>query len=175
MTDLYVLGLLYMKPMSGYDIQMALQEIQIEQWGEVLVGSIYHAIKKLDKQGLIKLHSINQTGLRQRSVYQITEEGIIRYRKLISEELSRLPSLYPSSFYEGLTFLNDCSEPGAKKAIEKQLTALQEQKDILIKQIDAKKNLFQGVLPPVVDLTFQNMLDNLNLQITYVLKILAIL
>lgn len=47
MTKLLVLGLLEEHPMSGYDIQQKISMADAERWGGVLVGSIYHALKKL--------------------------------------------------------------------------------------------------------------------------------
>ena len=48
MTRLLVLGMLKMEPMSGYDIQQLLKLKNADQWGGVLIGSIYHALKKLE-------------------------------------------------------------------------------------------------------------------------------
>ena len=65
MTQLIVLGMIQMKPMSGYDIQVSLQELNAEMWSGVQVGSIYHALKRLEKDGYIKIDSISKTGFRQ--------------------------------------------------------------------------------------------------------------
>ncbi|WP_249529548.1 PadR family transcriptional regulator [Paenibacillus brevis] len=52
MTRLLVLGMLDMKPMSGYDIQQMLQTTDAERWSGVLIGSIYHALKKWIKRAM---------------------------------------------------------------------------------------------------------------------------
>lgn len=72
---MFVLGMLNIQAMSGYDIQQKLLEWNVSIWSEVLVGSIYHALKKLEQKGHISIHSIENTGHRQRAIYQITEKG----------------------------------------------------------------------------------------------------
>ena len=37
--------------MSGYDIKQMLQTMDAKRWGGVLIGSIYYALKKLEKNG----------------------------------------------------------------------------------------------------------------------------
>ncbi len=49
MTKLLVLAILDMKAMSGYDIQQMMQTTDAQRWGAVQVGSIYHALKKLEE------------------------------------------------------------------------------------------------------------------------------
>ena len=66
MTRLLVLGLLDEQPMSGYDIQQKIIGADAERWGGVLVGSIYHALKKLEQEKYIELSGIEQTGHRQK-------------------------------------------------------------------------------------------------------------
>ena len=58
MTQLFVLGALQMRPMSGYDIQLMLQQSEAERWSGVQVGSIYHALKKLEKNQYIEIDKI---------------------------------------------------------------------------------------------------------------------
>lgn len=59
MTRVLVLGLLDVKPMSGYDIQQLLRISDAERWGGVLIGSIYHALKKMEKEGLVVVESLD--------------------------------------------------------------------------------------------------------------------
>ena len=70
MTRLLVLGMLDAQPLSGYDIQQLLRLSDAERWGGVLIGSIYHALKKLEKEGHIEISSIEMTGHRAESRLQ---------------------------------------------------------------------------------------------------------
>ncbi len=51
MTRLMVLGMLRTKPMSGYEMQQLMQVSEVDKWAGILPGSIYHALKKMDKRG----------------------------------------------------------------------------------------------------------------------------
>ena len=70
-----VLGLLKTKPMSGYEIQQLLIISQSDSWAGILPGSIYHALKKMEKEQLVAIDSIEQTGNRSKAIYKITEQG----------------------------------------------------------------------------------------------------
>lgn len=51
MTRLMVLGLLMQYgPMSGYELQQAMQSAQTDTWAGVFPASIYHALKKWIKK-----------------------------------------------------------------------------------------------------------------------------
>ena len=64
MTKLLVLGLLEERPMSGYDIQQKISMADAERCGGVLVGSIYHALKKLEQDNYIEIADVEYTGHR---------------------------------------------------------------------------------------------------------------
>ncbi len=50
--------MLNMQPMSGYDIQQMLKLTNADRWGGVLIGSIYHALKKLEQEKYIEIDSV---------------------------------------------------------------------------------------------------------------------
>ena len=172
MTQIFVLGLLAREPMSGYDIQTTLQEYDASQWGGILVGSIYYALKKLERDGCIEIADIEQTGLRQKAIYQITEAGKTCLNQLVLKSLGSLPSLYPSHLYAGLTFLDSCKSSEAQQALTQQLHALEAEKTKLEKWMRLKKAAFGNDLPPLVQLNFNHMSANLQNQIEFVRQII---
>lgn len=99
MTKLLVLGLLDAHPMSGYDIQQKISMADAERWGGVLVGSIYHALKKLEQENYIALADVKQTGHRQKAVYEITDRGKDYLQSLILDSLRTSSVLYPTTLY----------------------------------------------------------------------------
>jgi DNA-binding PadR family transcriptional regulator len=103
MTRLLVLGMLDIQPLSGYDIQQMLRISDAERWGGVLIGSIYHALKKMESEGYIELKSIEQTGHRQKAVYSITDKGRDYLKALTLESLQSLSLEYPTALYSGLS------------------------------------------------------------------------
>ena len=125
MTRLLVLCMLDAEPMSGYDIQQALRMTDAERWGGVLIGSIYHALKKLEQDGYIAIAKVEQTGHRQKFTYQITEEGKAHLKELIREALTNSSVLYPSSLYTGISFFDKLPAAEARQALEQQRMTLE--------------------------------------------------
>lgn len=59
MTRTMVLGLLQtFGQMSGYEIQQKMQLSQTDKWAYVKPASIYHALKRMEKEGLVVLETI---------------------------------------------------------------------------------------------------------------------
>ena len=75
MTRLLVLAMLGLKPMTGYDIKVMLELSDAERWGGVLIGSIYNALKKLEKDGYIEVASIESTGHRQKQFIKLLKRA----------------------------------------------------------------------------------------------------
>ena len=82
MVRLILLGMLKIRPLSGYEIQQVLQTSQTDVWAGVLPGSIYHALKKMDKEGLVEVDSLEKTGHRIKAIYKITEKGLTEFKRL---------------------------------------------------------------------------------------------
>jgi DNA-binding PadR family transcriptional regulator len=74
---LLVLGtLLAQGPMYGHQIRRAVETINLEEWSEVRVGSLYHALHQMATEGLIRAVRTERQGrLPARTVYAITAEG----------------------------------------------------------------------------------------------------
>lgn len=79
MLDLAILGLLTEQPRHGYELRRRLADLGF--WS-VSFGSLYPALRRLEKRGLIAVKS--QTG--RRKSYQITEDGERRFREMLEEE-----------------------------------------------------------------------------------------
>lgn len=86
-----VLGLLSIKPQSGYDITNYFDE-DMYSWS-ASPGSIYPMLKRLEKQDII-VGELDASDSRPRKVYSLTEEGEI----LLDEWLASTPRMRP--FYE---------------------------------------------------------------------------
>ena len=124
MTRLIVLGVLDMKPMSGYDIQQVLKSNDAERWAGVLIGSIYHALKKLEQEGHIEINGIEQTGHRQKAIYRITKSGKGYLKELVLESLKETSVLYPSTLYSGISFIHQISQVESRESILSKKTKL---------------------------------------------------
>lgn len=175
MTQLLVLGLLKKEPLSGYDIQMLLQTSDAQSWGGVLVGSIYHALKKLEKDGCIEIAAIEQTGHRQKAIYRITETGINYFDNLLLDALKSNSVCFPTQLYSGLNFL-DCLSS------EQAAAMLLQQKEVLEKEIAGlnngkleKEGCMGGQLHPISELVFEHMSTTIRQQINFIDRVIQLI
>lgn len=175
MTRLLVLGMLDTKPMSGYDIQQALRMTDAERWGGVLIGSIYHALKKLEKDGYIAIDKVEQTGHRQKFTYRITEEGKKHLKDLVREALTSSSVQYPSSLYTGISFFDKLSVEEACQALEQQQMTLGNEYRSVQAGWKEKEAAIEGDIPPMVQLVFDNMFATIRQQQDFVEKALMYL
>ena len=174
MTRLLVLGLLDEQPMSGYDIQQKIIGADAERWGGVLVGSIYHALKKLEQEKYIELSGIEQTGHRQKAVYKITDRGKDYLQSIIFDALRESSVIYPTSLYSGLSLLDKIPRENARQALEEQKRLLDEEFCALEK--GEKTNEAAGrEVPQISRITIENMFAIIRQQQQFSEKILEVL
>lgn len=168
-----VLGLLRTKSMSGYELQQLLQLSEVDKWAGILPGSIYHALKKMDKEGLIKVANVESTGHRTKAIYEITEAGESEYQTLLIESFREPTVKLPVLLYTGLSMLNmqnNSVEPEQIiKAIEDQIQELQTNLADIQAGQEIKANYIE--VNELSSITFQNMIDQYQLQIDFLKKI----
>ncbi|MEL7661077.1 PadR family transcriptional regulator [Acetobacterium wieringae] len=157
MTRILVLGLLDVQPMSGYDIQQMLRISDAERWGGVLIGSIYHALKKMEKENLVEIERIEQTGNRQKAVYRITDDGRAHLTQLIADSLGHPSVHYPSGLYSGLSFIEKLPVEVALKALKRQLNNLTAEQEALESGLRLKEIAMHQNIPPMTTLIFDSM------------------
>ena len=85
-----ILGMLNLRPMSGYDIRKTVQESIRFFWSESY-GQIYPALKRLEAQKLVERARGAQKGRAGRQVYALTRTG----RRELQEWLTRKPQMQP--------------------------------------------------------------------------------
>jgi DNA-binding PadR family transcriptional regulator len=73
-TQYAILGLLAIKPASGYDLKLMIHNSTAHFWGEG-DSSIYPTLKKLNADGLISCEEDNVVPGKPRKVYSITSQG----------------------------------------------------------------------------------------------------
>src|SRR3954465_15648371 len=65
-----------MQPGAGYDGGRELLSWGAGKWANVQPGSIYHALRKLSEEGLLREVATEQVGARPaRTTYEVTEKG----------------------------------------------------------------------------------------------------
>jgi DNA-binding PadR family transcriptional regulator len=160
--------MLDVQPLSGYDIQQMLRLSDAERWGGVLIGSIYHALKKMEQEGYIEIKSIEQTGLRQKAVYCITDKGREYLKTLTLESLETASPVYPTTLYSGLSFSHKLTEQDALAALEKQRESLKKEREALEYGLKTKNEAMQNHIPPMTQLIFEHMFGQIKLQQDFV-------
>lgn len=83
-----ILGMLLNGPQSGYDIKQAFENL-FSYFFDVSYGSIYPALNKLEKEGLIKKEVVIQKGKPNKNVFSITEQGKAKFWEYMSSPLER--------------------------------------------------------------------------------------
>lgn len=101
---MFVLGVLSERPMHGYEIHRWMTDSRTDLWADVKPGSLYHALRQLDAEGLIEVVEVATRGDRRRTVYGITPAGRRELRTLVRNGWERAPRSYPPDLYALITF-----------------------------------------------------------------------
>lgn len=89
-----ILYYLSIKSTHGYEIQKFIQINYMDRWTKIQSGSIYYALNKLEKEGLIVLKEEVGSGSKARKIYEITNNGREKLKELVKNELDN--ELFPS-------------------------------------------------------------------------------
>ncbi len=120
-----VLGLLRAAPLHGYDIRKRLDTIHAEAWADVLPGSIYHALKQMEKEGLLAVEATARSGNRLRAVYALTDAGQRAYLAELRRAWAAPPRAFPTGLYAAIAFLDDLPRSEATALIDALVPALE--------------------------------------------------
>lgn len=102
---LVVLGLLRERPAHPYEMQRLIRERGKDELLDLKRGSLYHAIDRLERAGLIEPVETSREGRRpERTTYRITEEGIDTLLAWMRDILSR-PGRDSSEFVAAIAHL----------------------------------------------------------------------
>ncbi|BCJ54026.1 PadR family transcriptional regulator [Actinoplanes sp. NBRC 14428] len=84
-TRMMILGVVqWMQPVHGYDVRRELLSWGADKWANVQPGSIYHGLRKLAEEELLRAVATEQVGARPaRTTYEITEKGAGEFQALL--------------------------------------------------------------------------------------------
>lgn len=171
-TRTMVLGLLKKNgPMSGYEIQQMMESSQTDIWAYVKPASIYHALKKMQEEGKVALEKVENTGLRTRSIFKITESGEEELKRLLKESFSDSSVVFPASFYTALTFMENVDKEDIVNSLEKQKRKITKIYHRMKTGYELKKKAL-GDLPEHIRLIFNNMYEQCELQLKSIEEIM---
>jgi DNA-binding PadR family transcriptional regulator len=95
-VELVVLGLLAEEPMHGYDLLERFRSRSMGFWVEVGKASVYQALSRLEKRGLVVGRAREGTEGPDRRVYRITRSGRARLAAGLEERFAELAPVWPS-------------------------------------------------------------------------------
>jgi DNA-binding PadR family transcriptional regulator len=104
-AELLILGVLHRGNFHPYEIKRRLQNAMIECYTDVDVGTLYYAIRQLEKSGLIaevRQERVARGGMR--TVYGISASGKRRFQELLNEQFAA-PGPVAQNLYGPMLFL----------------------------------------------------------------------
>lgn len=152
---LFVLGTLAAQgPAHGHEIRRLAERIDVENWSDAQVGSIYNALRRLESEGLIEPVRNEQHGRRPtRTIYAITDSG---HQELVSLRDKLLYDItLPSDPFDVALWVS-AAEPtqALQAAIDRRCKSLQELRDRLAEE--RTRLTTTGYLPAVGELLFRH-------------------
>ena len=170
MSKLIILGLLKNKPMHGYEIQTIIQESRMDQWANVLSGSIYYALNKMEDEGIIETVKEERTGARIRKIYGITEKGEAEYFVLLKDYLRSQPHSLKSDFMLSLAMVGQLPKEETLSILQENLHILEATKTEW--HLGQANKSVSGVYHPIMELAFENTLQHIDADIQMVKKVI---
>ena len=121
-----ILGLVqWMQPVHGYDVRRELLSWSADKWANVQPGSIYHALRKLTDEGLLRAVATEQVGARPaRTTYEITPKGSEEFQTLLRGNWWQLATP-PDPFMAAFSFLPALPRAEAVAALRNRAVQLQ--------------------------------------------------
>ncbi|WP_324718027.1 PadR family transcriptional regulator [Carboxydochorda subterranea] len=164
-TRLIILGYLRERPAHGYEIQRWIRIQQMDRWSSVLPGSLYHALKRMEGEGLIKAVAEERTGDRLRKVYAITPAGERAFERIVRRLLAAEPHSTRSDFALAAGWLDVLPSAEAVAILERTVRRLEETRQLWETGRAIKA---QYAMPPAVEAAFDNARRVLDADIAFV-------
>jgi|SRR5579862_31937 len=139
---LLILGVLHRGNFHPYEIKRRLENAMVECYIDVDVGTLYYAIRQLEKEALIK--TVNQERVARggmRTVYRITSKGRAAFREELHRQFE-LEGPVSQTLYGALLFLHLCDLDVVQTLVRARIARLDE----LITKLDPIRKELKDVL-----------------------------
>lgn len=159
-----ILYYLSIKSTHGYEIQKFIQTNHMDKWTKIQSGSIYYALNKLEKDGLIVLTKEIGSGSKARKIYKITDNGKNELKELVKNEIAN--ELFPSGSDKFIIYplLNTLDKQNIISLVNDHISGLRDKIAYLKKWQKVKVNK-QSLT--VERISFEIMITNLEYQIKW--------
>jgi DNA-binding PadR family transcriptional regulator len=121
-----VLGVLHRGDFHPYEIKRRLEAAMVECYMDVDVGTLYYAVRKLEKDGLIATvaeERVARGGVR--TIYRITDKGRTEFRDGLHRQLEAEGPV-SHTLYGALLFLHLADRDAVEKALRRRIARLDE-------------------------------------------------
>ena len=125
-TRLLILGVLHRSDMHPYEIKRRLERAMVECYIDVDVGTLYYAVKQLEKEKLIEAiaqERVTRGGVR--TIYGITGRGRAEFRKGLHKQLE-MEGPVSQTLYGALLFLHLADPAVVEAALRRRIARLDE-------------------------------------------------
>src|SRR5581483_4860669 len=90
-TRIVLLGLLAQRAMHGYAVLRTMDERRMDQWVDIKPASIYAALQRLEREGLIEATGETRSGRRPpATIYRTTAAGVEELRRLLRQAWTQI-------------------------------------------------------------------------------------
>jgi DNA-binding PadR family transcriptional regulator len=123
---LLVLGVLHRGDLHPYEIKRRLEAAMVECYIDVDVGTLYYAVRQLEKEGLIEAiaqERVLRGGIR--TIYRITPKGRSEFAKGLHRQLDEEGPV-SQTLYGAMLFLHLADPAVVKKSLRRRLARLDE-------------------------------------------------
>lgn len=159
-----ILYFLSIKPTHGYEIQKYVQLNQMNDWTKIQSGSIYYALSKLEKDGLIQLQAEENISGKVRKIYCITEKGKEELKDILIEQISKPIYNIKSDKFVAYPFIKGIKKELLLKAIKKHIVELEQKK----KEIKRWENIkINHSSLDIEKISFEMMISSIDYQIKW--------
>ena len=126
-TRLLVLGVTRIfQPVHGYYVRRELLSWHADEWARINPGSIYNALRTLQRDGFVTEVATDTEGNRPaKTTYRLTADGEAEFRVLLRDHLWNIDSSDPTSLRAGLAFMRALPREEVVAAMEHRASALE--------------------------------------------------
>jgi DNA-binding PadR family transcriptional regulator len=164
MIKLLILYYLSIKDTHGYEIQKFIQINHMNEWNNIQSGSIYYAMSKLEKEGLIQLLEKVSDKEKSKKLYTITTKGKEALKTLASEEMLKPLGNFASDKFLIYPIVASLSKDDLIQEISSHITKLDKQKVSVSTWYEKKSEIS---MTKVEQASFELMLSNIEGQLNW--------
>jgi DNA-binding PadR family transcriptional regulator len=159
-AELFILGVLHRGNFHPYEIRRRLKNAMVECYTDVDVGTLYYAIRQLEKKGhiaAVQRERVKRGGVR--TVYRISAMGRRRFQQLLNEQFAAEGSV-ADTLYGAMLFLHLADRPRIVGLLRTRISREEERIRKLEKiRKETEPVLSTGGVRLLEHLTFQRCLD----------------